>query len=70
MRLTERSARILSGLARLSRAARARSAGDAGRGPILGLDQAVARRAAALMLDEVSQWRFVLEARTARLKRH
>ncbi|SED90754.1 hypothetical protein SAMN05519104_4714 [Rhizobiales bacterium GAS188] len=72
MRLTERSARILSGLSRLSRAARARSqpgAAGGGQAATLGLDQAVARRAAALMLDEVAQWRFVLEARSARLKR-
>ena len=67
MRLTERSARIQRGLEALARAARARVASQ---GATTGLARAVAWRAASLMLDEVSQWRFVLEARSARLKRH
>jgi len=70
VRLMERSLRIRRGLLRLSRLAREEAKGLApGSTQMLALDKAVARRAATLMLDEVSRWRFVLEARAARVKR-
>jgi hypothetical protein len=70
VRLMERSLRIRRGLLRLSRLAKeeARNLAPCST-DVLALDKALARRAAALMLDEVSQWRFVLEARAARVKR-
>ncbi len=80
VRLTERSSRISRGLSRLMHAATARAEALAGTSDVtsdaarerelVALDRAVARGAASLMLGEVSQWRFVLETRAARLRRH
>ncbi|MFI5016258.1 MAG: hypothetical protein ACHQAY_28320, partial [Hyphomicrobiales bacterium] len=76
VRLTERSTRLARGLWRLERAASERAeieeAAEEGAAAetMPALDRTVARRAASLMLEEVSQWRFVLEARTERLRRH
>lgn len=63
VRQAERSVRARRELARLARAASART-------PSPDLARVVALRAAAIMSHEVTNWRSTLETRAARLKRH